>query len=101
MPLKPVHVPDKMEIRLSQTEDDLCKLLDESVAWMAETKHLPTSCRIAGGWVRDKVCNVKILVVLPTYHSSCLGQTRTTSTLHWRMLWVLTSPRSLLSLLAR
>jgi hypothetical protein len=56
---RPAQLPGKMEILLSETEDQLCTLLDEGAKWMEETKGLKTSCRIAGGWVRDKVCVLK------------------------------------------
>ena len=53
--LRPIALPEKMEIRLTETEDRLCTLLDECATWMRTEKGISTSCRIAGGWVRDKV----------------------------------------------
>lgn len=53
-----VHIPEIMEIKLSEDEAKLCTLLDECTQWMREKKGLETSCRIAGGWVRDKVSKV-------------------------------------------
>ena len=50
-----VAIPDKMEIRLTEAESELCTLLDGCTAWMREHQNMNTSCRIAGGWVRDKV----------------------------------------------
>lgn len=50
-----VEVPQTLEIRLTETEDQLCRLLDECTQWMKKEKGVTTSCRIAGGWVRDKV----------------------------------------------
>jgi hypothetical protein len=47
--------PEKMEIKLTDTENQVCTLLDECTRQMKEDKGLETSCRIAGGWVRDKV----------------------------------------------
>lgn len=44
-------------VRLSPREEELCDLLDEFRSFVARTA--PTEpqveCRIAGGWVRDKV----------------------------------------------
>jgi hypothetical protein len=44
-------------VRLSPQEEELCDLLDEFRSFVARTA--PTEpqveCRIAGGWVRDKV----------------------------------------------
>lgn len=49
-----VHAPERMEIRLTPSEDQLCNLLDECTRHMKDTEGIETSCRIAGGWVRDK-----------------------------------------------
>lgn len=45
----------KMKIKLTKDEDTLCTLLDECTKHIKETEGLETECRIAGGWVRDKV----------------------------------------------
>lgn len=50
-----VTIPGKMEIRLTEAESELCTLLDGCTNWMRERHEINTSCRIAGGWVRDKV----------------------------------------------
>ncbi|KIP03257.1 hypothetical protein PHLGIDRAFT_53171, partial [Phlebiopsis gigantea 11061_1 CR5-6] len=50
-----VTIPNKMEIRLTEAETELCALLDGCTNWMREHHEINTSCRIAGGWVRDKV----------------------------------------------
>ncbi|PCH33236.1 hypothetical protein WOLCODRAFT_159930 [Wolfiporia cocos MD-104 SS10] len=44
-----------MEIMLTEQEDRLCTLLDQCTKEMKERDGLETSCRIAGGWVRDKL----------------------------------------------
>lgn len=46
-----------LEIQLTEQEDRLCTLLDDCSKHIAETHpELPrVECRIAGGWVRDKV----------------------------------------------
>ncbi|OCH92693.1 hypothetical protein OBBRIDRAFT_726351 [Obba rivulosa] len=44
-----------MEVRLTETEDQLCTLLDECTRRLKEEKGTQTACRIAGGWVRDKL----------------------------------------------
>ncbi|RDX56319.1 hypothetical protein OH76DRAFT_1414683 [Lentinus brumalis] len=44
-----------MAIKLTEEEDTLCNLLDECTCAMKEAEGIQTSCRIAGGWVRDKL----------------------------------------------
>ncbi|KAF9812226.1 hypothetical protein IEO21_06310 [Rhodonia placenta] len=44
-----------MEIHLTEQESQLCTLLDECTQYMKETEGIETTCRIAGGWVRDKL----------------------------------------------
>lgn len=44
-----------MEIKLAENEEQLCTLLDECTKWLKEAKGTKTSCRVAGGWVRDKL----------------------------------------------
>lgn len=71
--------PDRMDIRLSEVEDRICRLLDGCTKWLEETHGVHTSCRIAGGWVRDKV-RPRSRCQLPEYfHSNltnltCLSQ---------------------------
>ncbi|KAI0367514.1 hypothetical protein BV20DRAFT_1054794 [Pilatotrama ljubarskyi] len=43
------------EIRLTKEEDELCTLLDQCTRHIKEAEGIETSCRIAGGWVRDKL----------------------------------------------
>ncbi|KAI9445557.1 hypothetical protein H4582DRAFT_1806222 [Lactarius indigo] len=49
-----IHIPDRLDIRLTEVESQLCVLLDDCTKQLAE-KGIHTSCRIAGGWVRDKL----------------------------------------------
>ena len=42
-------------VRLNEVEDRLCSLLDEFVQHLEEHDGIQTTCRFAGGWVRDKV----------------------------------------------
>ncbi len=49
-----IRVPDHLDICLTEVESQLCVLLDDCTKQLAE-KGIHTSCRIAGGWVRDKV----------------------------------------------
>ena len=65
--------PGNMEIRLTETENRICSLLDECTRWMKEEKELDTSCRIAGGWVRDKVRTSSDLPVNILNSYSCSG----------------------------
>ena len=50
-----ILVPEKPEIKLTETEGSICELLDECVKFLENEKGIRTSCRVAGGWVRDKV----------------------------------------------
>ena len=50
-----VLAPEKLEIKLTETENSICDLLDECVKFLKNEKGISTSCRVAGGWVRDKV----------------------------------------------
>lgn len=52
-----ICIPNKMEVRLTEVESEICTLLNGCVDWMREKHEISTSCRIAGGWVRDKVNN--------------------------------------------
>lgn len=49
-----IPIPDRLDIRLTDVESQLCNLLDDCTKHLAEND-VHTSCRIAGGWVRDKV----------------------------------------------
>ena len=49
-----IHIPNRLDIHLTEVESQLCALLDDCTKRLAE-KGIRTSCRIAGGWVRDKV----------------------------------------------
>jgi len=49
-----IPIPDRLDIRLTEVESQLCTLLDDCTKYLAD-KGTHTSCRIAGGWVRDKV----------------------------------------------
>jgi tRNA nucleotidyltransferase (CCA-adding enzyme) len=53
-PVKKIPVPAEMKVQLSDAEDQICKLLDDYVKNTQEPC-TRTVCRIAGGWVRDKV----------------------------------------------
>ncbi|KAI9059577.1 hypothetical protein FKP32DRAFT_1579611 [Trametes sanguinea] len=44
-----------LQIKLTREEDELCTLLDQCTRHLKETESIETSCRIAGGWVRDKL----------------------------------------------
>ena len=56
-PVKPdrIAIPQHMSVALSDQELQLCQLLDECTRELEREKGVKTSCRIAGGWVRDKV----------------------------------------------
>jgi len=48
-------VPEDLAVELSDVEEKLCTLLNECTVNLAKEKGINTSCRIAGGWVRDKL----------------------------------------------
>lgn len=50
-----VPLPENLAVHLTEKEDQICALLDDCTKWMKESRGQETSCRIAGGWVRDKV----------------------------------------------
>jgi len=50
-----VLAPENLEVKLTETENSICDLLDECVRSLKNDKGISTSCRVAGGWVRDKV----------------------------------------------
>jgi hypothetical protein len=50
-----IPIPDRLDVHLTDVEERLCTLLDDCTKYLAD-KGTHTSCRIAGGWVRDKVC---------------------------------------------
>ncbi|KIM84665.1 hypothetical protein PILCRDRAFT_818258 [Piloderma croceum F 1598] len=47
--------PETLEVKLTEVESQVCTLLDECTRQMKDEKGLSTSCRVAGGWVRDKL----------------------------------------------
>ena len=62
-PRQRVPIPQELSVRLTEDEDKLCTLLDDCTRYLRDEKGINTSCRIAGGWVRDKV-------ILPTISSA-------------------------------
>jgi hypothetical protein len=42
-------------VHLNEVEDKLCTVLDEFVQHLEQQDGIQTTCRFAGGWVRDKV----------------------------------------------
>lgn len=42
-------------VQLNEVEDKLCSLLNEFVQHLKQQDGIQTTCRFAGGWVRDKV----------------------------------------------
>ena len=42
-------------VHLNEVEDKLCTILDEFVQHLEKQDGIQTTCRFAGGWVRDKV----------------------------------------------
>ncbi|GAW08335.1 trna nucleotidyltransferase [Lentinula edodes] len=50
-----VMAPDELKIQLTETEEKICVLLDKCKEYLLAEKGISTTCRIAGGWVRDKL----------------------------------------------
>ncbi|CAL1696684.1 unnamed protein product [Somion occarium] len=52
-----ICIPERPEVHLTEVEERICTLLHECTKWMRQTRgdSDATSCRIAGGWVRDKL----------------------------------------------
>ncbi|KAF8167836.1 hypothetical protein B0H34DRAFT_683268 [Crassisporium funariophilum] len=50
-----VVAPHTLEIHLTDVETSVCQLLDDCTKSLQEEKGISTTCRIAGGWVRDKL----------------------------------------------
>lgn len=70
-PTQRVPIPAEMKVQLSDTEDRICKLLDDYVRDTQGDPSARTICRIAGGWVRDKVR------LLNCVHHDCLNSITT------------------------
>ncbi|KAI0090034.1 hypothetical protein BDY19DRAFT_1003804 [Irpex rosettiformis] len=51
--------PTNLGIKLTEVEDRVCTLLDGCTRWMKTEQGVDTSCRIAGGWVRDKLLGMQ------------------------------------------
>ncbi|KAG9031485.1 hypothetical protein FRB95_002673 [Tulasnella sp. JGI-2019a] len=89
---------------LTPDEEKLCTLLDECTTALRETRPEldPIECRIAGGWVRDKVrldseivqWRKWICVLTYLFGRSYLERRVTTSTLPYLRSWVSHSPNS-------
>ncbi|KAF8634454.1 hypothetical protein AX15_000898, partial [Amanita polypyramis BW_CC] len=58
-PLPTVRIPPAMAIHLTDPEDRLCTLLDACAAHLREKNIADVVCRIAGGWVRDKLLGLQ------------------------------------------
>ena len=56
--MPPVAVPDTLEIHLTDVESSICDLLNDCSHHLKEERGILVTCRIAGGWVRDKVLAV-------------------------------------------
>lgn len=54
-PVRRTIAPDKLEVHLTDVETKICDLLHDCSKFLYKEKEIETSCRIAGGWVRDKV----------------------------------------------
>lgn len=55
IPVKRCVATSEMCVQLTEDEDRICQLLDDYVKDTQEEPSTRTVCRIAGGWVRDKV----------------------------------------------
>lgn len=82
--------PDNMKIEVTDEENEVFKLLDECTEYLNNEHGLTTSCRVAGGWVRDKVnyslelsSGINPFTKLYLLHS-CWDRTAMILILHWR-----------------
>ncbi|KAF5377152.1 hypothetical protein D9615_006354 [Tricholomella constricta] len=50
-----IPIQTEMKIELTDAENKICELLDDCTKSLKEKQGIVTSCRIAGGWVRDKL----------------------------------------------
>jgi tRNA nucleotidyltransferase (CCA-adding enzyme) len=50
-----IAIPAEMKVELTDVEDRICMLFDDCSKYLTKEKGINTTCRIAGGWVRDKV----------------------------------------------
>ena len=50
-----IEIPTEMKVELTEVEDQMCVLFDDCSEYLRREKGINTTCRIAGGWVRDKV----------------------------------------------
>ncbi|KAI6133354.1 hypothetical protein EDD16DRAFT_1467437 [Pisolithus croceorrhizus] len=55
MSLKRLAPEIRQQIHLTDAEDQLCTLLDEFTHHLEKEQDIRTTCRISGGWVRDKL----------------------------------------------
>ena len=68
-----VPTPSPLQVRLTDQEVQICDLLDGCRNYLQEEKGISTTCRIAGGWVRDKVSHRIILHLLSLILHAALG----------------------------
>ncbi|KAK1226962.1 CCA tRNA nucleotidyltransferase, mitochondrial [Marasmius sp. AFHP31] len=50
-----ILIPEDMKVELTEMEEKICGLLDQCTKHLQRTEGIHTECRIAGGWVRDKL----------------------------------------------
>ncbi|KAF5361407.1 hypothetical protein D9758_006232 [Tetrapyrgos nigripes] len=50
-----ISIPTDMKVELTPVEEQICTLLDECRDHLKNEQNISTTCRIAGGWVRDKL----------------------------------------------
>ncbi|KAF9056441.1 hypothetical protein BJ165DRAFT_1433437 [Panaeolus papilionaceus] len=50
-----ITAPQSLQVNLTDTEQSVCELLDQCATYLKQEKQISTTCRIAGGWVRDKL----------------------------------------------
>src|ERR1700733_3226725 len=60
-PASRIQPPTEQTISLTDIETQIFSLLDECTQHMKQEKGISTSCRVAGGWARDKVNRIIIL----------------------------------------
>lgn len=64
-----ITAPQSLQVNLTDTEQSVCELLDQCATYLKQEKQISTTCRIAGGWVRDKVKFQAVQLVYSILHT--------------------------------
>ncbi len=72
----PVKPPEHLQVNLTDIEEQICVLVDGCTKHLKNEQGIETTCRIAGGWVRDKVHTFHLLYeyLLKRYIDAATGR---------------------------